>query len=205
MIVLAGAAVTASPPMRAKSRTGVYDGCPVRFLAESRLAGYIAGLFPLEHVTCGHHSSSGGWPLIAAHHRALALIFERLWSLRSSAVAPPGMVDACSPNTGNGGDTGLLRRSPRRPSAHRRRGLASKAPRGDEEAIEEGPRRHARSHRFPDRSAPSPRCRRCLGCSEPSWNDRDLRVGASASNLIQLAQGIDPLTTGDGLSSRFRR
>jgi len=33
------------------------------------------------------------WPLIAASIIALALIFERLWSLRSSVVAPPGMVD----------------------------------------------------------------------------------------------------------------
>ena len=33
------------------------------------------------------------WPLIIASIVALALIFERLWSLRQSAVAPPGMVD----------------------------------------------------------------------------------------------------------------
>jgi biopolymer transport protein ExbB len=33
------------------------------------------------------------WPLIAASVIALALIFERLWSLRTSIVAPPGMVD----------------------------------------------------------------------------------------------------------------
>src|SRR5690349_25150421 len=33
------------------------------------------------------------WPLIIASIVALALIFERLWSLRSSVVAPPGMVD----------------------------------------------------------------------------------------------------------------
>jgi len=33
------------------------------------------------------------WPLIAASIIALALIFERLWSLRTSVVAPPGMVD----------------------------------------------------------------------------------------------------------------
>jgi len=33
------------------------------------------------------------WPLIVASIIALALIFERLWSLRSSAVAPPGLVD----------------------------------------------------------------------------------------------------------------
>jgi biopolymer transport protein ExbB len=33
------------------------------------------------------------WPLIFASVIALALIFERLWSLRQSVVAPPGMVD----------------------------------------------------------------------------------------------------------------
>ncbi|MEP7180616.1 MAG: MotA/TolQ/ExbB proton channel family protein [Betaproteobacteria bacterium] len=33
------------------------------------------------------------WPLIFASVIALALIFERLWSLRQSAVAPLGLVD----------------------------------------------------------------------------------------------------------------
>lgn len=33
------------------------------------------------------------WPLIFASVVALALIFERLWSLRQSVVAPVGMVD----------------------------------------------------------------------------------------------------------------
>jgi biopolymer transport protein ExbB len=33
------------------------------------------------------------WPLIFASVIALALKFERLWSLRQSVVAPPGMVD----------------------------------------------------------------------------------------------------------------
>ena len=33
------------------------------------------------------------WPLIFASIIALALILERLWSLRESQVAPPGMVD----------------------------------------------------------------------------------------------------------------
>jgi biopolymer transport protein ExbB len=33
------------------------------------------------------------WPLIIASVIALALIFERLWSLRQSAVAPVGLVD----------------------------------------------------------------------------------------------------------------
>jgi len=33
------------------------------------------------------------WPLILASVIALALIFERMWSLRQSVVAPAGMVD----------------------------------------------------------------------------------------------------------------
>ena len=33
------------------------------------------------------------WPLVFASVVALSLIFERLWSLRQSLVAPPGMVD----------------------------------------------------------------------------------------------------------------
>lgn len=33
------------------------------------------------------------WPLIFASVVALSLIFERMWSLRQSIVAPPGMVD----------------------------------------------------------------------------------------------------------------
>ena len=33
------------------------------------------------------------WPLIIASIIALALIIERLWSLRQSVVAPPGLVD----------------------------------------------------------------------------------------------------------------
>jgi len=33
------------------------------------------------------------WPLILASVVALALIFERLWSLRTAVVAPPGLVD----------------------------------------------------------------------------------------------------------------
>ncbi len=39
---------------------------------------------------------AAGWPiwlLIVASVIALALIFERLWSLRQSVVAPPGLVD----------------------------------------------------------------------------------------------------------------
>lgn len=33
------------------------------------------------------------WPLILASVVALALIFERLWTLRGAAIAPPGLVD----------------------------------------------------------------------------------------------------------------
>ena len=33
------------------------------------------------------------WPLVFASVVALSLIFERMWSLRQSVVAPPGLVD----------------------------------------------------------------------------------------------------------------
>ncbi len=33
------------------------------------------------------------WPLLAASVIALAIIFERLWSLRTAVITPPGMVD----------------------------------------------------------------------------------------------------------------
>ncbi|MCC6870553.1 MAG: MotA/TolQ/ExbB proton channel family protein [Burkholderiales bacterium] len=45
------------------------------------------------------------WPLIVASIIALALIFERLWSLRTSVVAPPGMVDRVLAEYRSGGAT----------------------------------------------------------------------------------------------------
>jgi biopolymer transport protein ExbB len=45
------------------------------------------------------------WPLIIASIIALALIFERLWSLRTSVVAPPGMVDRVLAEFRNSGPT----------------------------------------------------------------------------------------------------
>lgn len=48
------------------------------------------------------------WPLIAASVIALALIFERLWSLRQAVVAPAGMVDQVLAEYRRGGVTAEL-------------------------------------------------------------------------------------------------
>ncbi len=45
------------------------------------------------------------WPLIVASVIAVALIIERLWSLRTGAVAPPGMVDRVLADYRNTGAT----------------------------------------------------------------------------------------------------
>ena len=61
------------------------------------------------------------WPLIIASIVALALIFERLWSLRQSVVAPAGMVDHVLVEFRHTGrDAGPAR-------AHRRAGAARAA------------------------------------------------------------------------------
>jgi biopolymer transport protein ExbB len=65
-------------------------------LAESRPAGYIDAVISKEsHLVWSLIQAAGWpiWPLIIASIVALALIFERLWSLRQSVVAPSGMVD----------------------------------------------------------------------------------------------------------------
>ena len=48
------------------------------------------------------------WPLIFASIVALALILERLWSLRQKVVAPPGMVDKVLDEFKHGGVTSEL-------------------------------------------------------------------------------------------------
>jgi len=82
------------------------------------------------------------WPLIIASIVALALIFERFWSLRQSAVAPLGMVDQVLAEFRQTGATPeLLTRTARRGPLGRilAAGLANvKAPRPVmKEAIEE--------------------------------------------------------------------
>ena len=75
---------------RARSGTG-------SSLAESLLPRYIAGSFSHRSISnVWSIVQAAGWPiwpLIFASVIALALIFERLWSLRQSIVAPPGLVD----------------------------------------------------------------------------------------------------------------
>ena len=82
------------------------------------------------------------WPLLAASVIALALIFERLYSLRQSVVAPPGLVDQVLAELRQTGATPeLLSKTP--PRAPRGRLLAAglanvKSPRPVmKEAIEE--------------------------------------------------------------------
>lgn len=88
---------------------------------------------------------AAGWPiwlLIFASVVALALILERLWSLRQSVVAPPGMVDKVLAEYKHGGvTTELLAKTARRGPLGRvlATGLANlKSPRPVmKEAIEE--------------------------------------------------------------------
>jgi biopolymer transport protein ExbB len=82
------------------------------------------------------------WPLLAASVVALALIFERLYSLRQSVVAPPGLVDQVLAEFRQTGATpDLLARTARRAPLGRllAAGLANvKSPRPVmKEAIEE--------------------------------------------------------------------
>jgi len=82
------------------------------------------------------------WPLILASIVALALIFERLWTLRQSVVAPAGMVDSVlSEYKQNGVTPELLTKTARRAPIGRvlAAGLANvKSPRPVmKEAIEE--------------------------------------------------------------------
>ena len=72
--------------------------CPIAFqLAESVAPRYIADTFRNgAHPTVWSIVQAAGWPiwpLIFASVIALALILERLWSLRQSVVAPPDLVD----------------------------------------------------------------------------------------------------------------
>ena len=48
------------------------------------------------------------WPLILSSVIALALIFERLWSLRQAVVAPAGMVERVLAEYRQGGATAEL-------------------------------------------------------------------------------------------------
>jgi len=73
--------------------TGMRNGLS---LAEFVPPRYIAGSFSPRSPTVWSIVQAAGWPiwpLIVASVVALALIFERLWSLRQSVVAPTGLVD----------------------------------------------------------------------------------------------------------------
>ena len=86
-----------SPTMSASRTRNIANSRTGSSLAESLPPRYIAGsFFAPEHPTVWSIVQAAGWPiwpLIFASVIALALIFERLWSLRQSVVAPPGLVD----------------------------------------------------------------------------------------------------------------
>src|SRR5262245_31802426 len=73
------------------------DSVDSAWLAESGLPSYACRVSTLRSFpTVWSLIQAAGWPiwpLIFASIVALALIFERLWSLRQSVVAPPGLVD----------------------------------------------------------------------------------------------------------------
>ncbi len=91
LIVLAGAAVTATleEAFEAAGRDNL--ALPNR----DRQATFHAFQAKESHLVWSLIQAAGWpiWPLIFASIIALALIFERLWSLRQSVVAPAGMVD----------------------------------------------------------------------------------------------------------------
>jgi len=65
-------------------------------LPDRREPSYISAVKEQGEANVWSHIQAAGWPiwpLIIASIVALALIFERLWSLRQSIVAPAGMVD----------------------------------------------------------------------------------------------------------------
>jgi biopolymer transport protein ExbB len=138
------------------------------------------------------------WPLIVASIVALALIFERLWSLRQAIVAPAGMVDHVLAEYRQSGATPeLLQRTASRGPLGRilAAGLANvKAPRPVmKEAIEEVGRvvTHELERFLPTLGT--------LAAAAPLLGLLGTVIGmieifgsqsASGSNPIQLARGI---------------
>ena len=138
------------------------------------------------------------WPLIIASIVALALIFERLWSLRQAIVAPAGMVDHVLAEYRQSGATPeLLQRTASRGPLGRilAAGLANvKAPRPVmKEAIEEVGRvvTHELERFLPTLGT--------LAAAAPLLGLLGTVIGmieifgsqsASGSNTIQLARGI---------------
>ena len=138
------------------------------------------------------------WPLIIASIVALALIFERLWSLRQSVVAPAGMVDQVLAEFRQAGATAeLLKKTAARGPLGRilAAGLANvKAPRPVmKEAIEEVGRvvTHDLERFLPTLGT--------LAAAAPLLGLLGTVIGmieifgsqsASGSNPIQLARGI---------------
>ena len=87
------------------------------------------------------------WPLIFASVIALSLIFERMWSLRQSIVAPPGMVDRVLAEYKHGGVTQELLIENRAAGASRPRARGGSRQRQEPATGDEGSDRGGRSHR----------------------------------------------------------
>src|SRR4029077_18811814 len=85
-----------SPTAGARAETRRNEPKPTFRLPLTRQPRYIAQEPRKERHAVWSMIQAAGWPiwpLIFASVIALALIFERLWSLRQSVVAPSGMVD----------------------------------------------------------------------------------------------------------------
>ena len=150
------------PAARRRAPSGSADARRhARALPNRARPRYISAVFAstesLHRVV--HHSSGRLADLAAdlASIIALALIFERLWSLRQSVVAPPGLVDrvlaeyrqarrrrrSSSRKTAAAGAA--------RPHARRRARQRPQPAAGDEGGDRGGrPRRHARARALPD-------------------------------------------------------
>ena len=138
------------------------------------------------------------WPLLAASIIALALIFERLYSLRQSVVAPPGLVDQVLVEFRQTGATPeLLAKTARRAPLGRilAAGLANvKSPRPVmKEAIEEVGRVVTHDlERFLTTLGTIAAMAPLMGLFGTVVGMIEIfgSQGSSASNPIQLAQGI---------------
>ena len=138
------------------------------------------------------------WPLIIASIVALALIFERLWSLRQGIVAPAGMVDQVLAEFRQSGATPeLLQRTASRGPLGRilAAGLANvKAPRPVmKEAIEEAGRLVAHDlDRFLTTLGTIAAMAPLLGLFGTVVGMIEIfgSQGAAGSNPLQLAHGI---------------
>ena len=177
MIVLAGAAVTCTLAERRDDSANLRESSIATF--RTRFASGSNAQRVVHHPGCRLADLAADLRSIIA----LALIFERLWSLRSVVVAPPGWSTGCSPNSARRGATPeLLDKTAQQGPLGRilAAGLAnvqSAAP-GDEGGDRGGrPRGHARPRALPHHARHD---RRDVAAAGPvrhgRRHDRDLRL-----------------------------